>query len=124
MNTNKTYYRGILKIVVAAKNRDEAYAKIEQEVEETLNFEDKGMGLLLDQMEVKIISEEDEPIATYQLCWADVEPALTEQGLAFSGLTAEQKADIARLTQKGMDAYMDDWQEMIIDDAVRQALEK
>ena len=60
MNTNKTLYQAILKIVVEAKNRDEAYKKLGQELDEMA-------GLLLDQMEVKMIFEEDEPIATYPL---------------------------------------------------------
>ena len=66
-------------------------------------------------------AERDEPIATINLCWADVEPTLKERGRALKDLTAEQRADIARFTQNGVDAYMDGWQD-IIDEAVRQAL--
>ena len=114
-------YQATLTINVSAHGRAGADTKIWKELEDTINFEDKGLDLLFERMRIEEVSEGDKPVATYQLCWADVEPTLTERGLTFSGLSAEQKADITHFTQKGMDAYMDGWQD-IIDEAVKQAL--
>lgn len=114
MNTNKTLYQAILKIVVEAKNRDEAYKKLGQELDEMA-------GLLLDQMEVKMIFEEDEPIATYQLSRGDAKLELEKRGKSLADLTTDQWEDIAHYAQKGLEGFMDGW-DIIIANAVELVL--
>ena len=94
---------------------------IEQDIEDTLNFEDKGMEMLLDQMEVKMIFEDETPLATYQLSKADVEPELTARGLALTDIRDDQWEDIAHYTQKGLEGFMDGW-DIIIENAVYEVL--
>jgi len=114
-------YQATLTINVEAHGRGGANTKIWRELEDTINFEDKGLDMLFESFKIEEICEEDDNIASYQLCWADVEPTLKERGLVFTDLTADQKADIARFTQNGMDACNDGWED-IIKEAVRQVL--
>lgn len=116
MDTNKVFYEAILKIVVEAKDRDEAYEKLGKELDEMA-------GLLLERMEVKMVFEDEEPLATYQLSRADTEPELKKRGLSYTDVTDDQWEDIAHYTQKGLEGFMDGW-DIIITNAVELVLGK